>query len=259
MCKGVTVAWRWRDDPWLAEALGLPARELLLPGDEPDADGLLPPLVLRSLDEGFVYIKIPVGHVRTLAALVAAGFRLVDTAITLERYDKTLLAMGAMGAVRENDAALRLATPEDRDAVAEQARHAYHLTRFHQDPLIPRATADDIQARWAAHYFVGGRGDFMLVSHAGQRLAGFLLALTPDPGTLVVDLIAVAPEWQGQGRGAALMAAAQRHSHAHVMRTGTQLANTASLAFYQRLGFVVCHAAHTLHRHPHSSQKYLDP
>lgn len=243
------VNWHWREDAWLAERLGLPALELCAPHE------VIPPPALSAVARrAFVYARVPVLQVQNVAALTAQGFLLVDTAITLERQAHPC------SAVKNTHFSVRHALSEDAEAVTTIARHAYHLTRFHQDPYIAKAVADDIQACWAANFFCGNRGDFLLVAHCGREIIGFLLALTPPSGSLVIDLIAVAPHGQGKGVGKALISAAEQHCQATTMRpgttcvlttrTGTQLANAASMAFYQRLGFVVCHAAHTLHRHP---------
>lgn len=236
----VDMSWQWRDDPWLADCLGLPVRGLLPPAQ----DANFPPLP-SGLDNAFVYSKLPVGHLRSLVALTAVGFQLVDTAITLERrcQPHTFCPLHTTMTISE-------ARPEHCQPVTALARHAYSLTRFHQDPYISRNVADDIQARWAANFFLGKRGDFMLVAEKDGTVQGFLLALTPDSHTVVVDLIAVAPQAQRQGVGKALINAAQAHCQRPVARTGTQLANTGSLSFYQKMGFTLCQAAHTLHKHP---------
>lgn len=232
------MSWQWREDLWLSARMGRPVLQLCGADTENT-----PPQLTPQAQGAFSYARVPVHRVAMLHTLTKLGFTLVDTAITLECNTFSTTAS-------EHDFSIRHARQEDKETVSSLARTNYHLTRFHQDSVIPRKLADAIQSDWAANFFNGGRGDFMLVGEKDGMVQGFLLALTPDVHTLVVDLIAVAARAQGQGLGRALMNAAHEHSLRPTVRAGTQLANKAALAFYQCAGLHVCHAAHTVHRHP---------
>jgi dTDP-4-amino-4,6-dideoxy-D-galactose acyltransferase len=61
----------------------------------------------------------------------------------------------------------------------------------------------------------------------------------------------VHPQRQGRGLGETLTQAfaARWASRAERLRVGTQLANTAALRLYERLGFRVAEASYVLHAH----------
>lgn len=75
-----------------------------------------------------------------------------------------------------------------------------------------------------------------LVARAGSEVVGFCLCWT---SSFVKDLV-VAPEWQGQGLGAALLATAMlalRERRAGDVQLKVVTANTGARRLYERLGF----------------------
>ena len=205
-------------DNWLGEAMARTvARASIEPGQ---GDLTIDTDATRKLREtAFVYAKVPISSMTDAQTLEDAGFRLVDIAVELTA-EKIAAASAKRGLVRE-------ATPRDRDAVAEVARSSFVWSRFHQDPHLPRCLADDLKAQWAVNFFSGQRGDAM-----------------------VIDLIAVGSKARGNGLAAAMIAFAYAAWGRNLaMRVGTQLANTASLALYSRMGFRQTGASIVLHRH----------
>ena len=64
--------------------------------------------------------------------------------------------------------------------------------------------------------------------------------LAPEAGVRVIDLIAVdAADAAAPGPGSALVERAARARATAASTSGTQVANTGALRFYERLGFVV--------------------
>lgn len=225
----------WRDDIWLAQHLGVRSVELY-----PEA--LQSPFELPfEVQNAFVYARVPLSRLDILYALNLLGFVLVDTSITLERHVKS----------REvGNPAIRYARPQDRELVVELARYCFSYTRFHQDHRISRTTADTIQAAWADNFFLGNRGDLMLIAEDSYGIQGFLLALVPSQEKLIIDLIGVSKNAQGKGLGRALIDSAQTETGCALVQAGSQLVNMQALAFYQRMGFHLVKAVYTLHRHP---------
>lgn len=226
-------------DPWLSRLLGKPGFHL--------AKGAGAPAEVLAALQGpcFVDAKVPAEETAAAAALQEAGFRLADTNVRLHRPAGMAAApFGRTGTT------VRFAVPQDRDAVAAIAASALRWDRFHRDPAIPGDTADRIKAEWAANFFSGRRGDWMVVAEREGRPAGFLQLLKGSDGSLVIDLVAVAPDFQGHGLGRAMIEFAAVHCPAPAgMLVGTQLANRASLLFYARLGFGFDAASHIFHFH----------
>lgn len=237
-------------DPWLTEQLGQGVYRLPTDGLPPDPAAVAAAVTarLRDLDApSLVYARVPVAALGTLQGLQKAGFRLVDTNLTLERPRMPPRMRPSHPAGRFR---LRPAGPEDEPAVVDLARRSFVHSRFHLDPQIDDRVADELKAQWAANYFRGRRGDQLAVAETGRGIVGFLLATSGPDGALVIDLVATQESHRGRGIAADLTRFAQgQRPDARPLRVGTQLANEAALRAYQRLGFTVARAAYVLHLH----------
>lgn len=229
-------------DPWLAQVMSravLRVSGLLLPEEAGGADGLR---TLGETGKTFAYARIPTHETPTVHALESSGFRTVDTAVTLE-IEAPALPSGVGGGVR-------LAESRDVAGVSRVARQEFEYSRFHLDPLVPRALADEIKAQWAGNYFNGRRGDFMVVAERAGEIAGFLQLLKVPPDVLVIDLIAVAQKHRGQGLAKQMIRFAAAHcGNPARLRVGTQAANVTSLRLYGKLGFGIVSTSYVLHFH----------
>ncbi len=235
MKKGVLI------DPFLSEILGKTSGRLtgienvalLNPaGDDPSA--------------GFVYAKISTGDTNLVVSLENAGFHLIDTNVQLDRP----LTGEWPQANLSSDYQIRFAQPEDRQGVQSVAGSNFVFTRFHLDPKIPNKVADNIKASWAGNYFVGLRGEFMVVAMHEGRPIGFL-QLVRDESNLVIDLVAVEKAHQGLGVGTSMIIFAVHNCDAARERilVGTQIANVPSLRAYAKIGFRVCTSEYVFHYH----------
>jgi ribosomal protein S18 acetylase RimI-like enzyme len=234
-------------DPWLAGILGRPAHRVagsIVTGEEAMASAALAPLAATG---GFAYARVPTADVRLVQLLEDAGFRVVDTGITLEArsVDDTHATVSAVRMARADDAA----------RVETIARAAFRYSRFHLDPRIPHALADEVKAQWAANFFRGKRGDHMVVAERGGAVAGFLQLLAGADGALTIDLIGVAEAHRGHGLASGMIAFAAREcGRPERIRVGTQAANVGSLRLYERLGFTVASTSYVLHFHAPASR-----
>lgn len=224
-------------DPWLSSILGRPVWKI---------DANLPDVV-SSLSKagsgpGFFYTRVPTNDVATLKRLQDAGFRVIDTTITLEATRGSIV-----GEAPKN---VRFAVHEDRAGVAAVAGSSFEWSRLHLDPAIPTTLADRSRVAWASNYFLGQRGDAMVVAEDSGEVAAFLQLLGPMAGILTIDLIAVRRSSRRLGLGAACIHfAAQNVAGTERLRVGTQAANISSLQFYEHLGFSVAASDYVLHLH----------
>lgn len=230
------------EDRWLAGVFGRPAFRL---------DAGVDVAQVRAHAAGqraaFYYVKVDARDTRTVQTLGGAGLAIVDVNVTLDRAPG--LAPAGSGAVDVHDV-----RAEEHAAVLDIAGRAFQFSRFHLDPLVPRALAHRVKREWIANYLRGGRGERLLVATIDGRPVGFLAVLAAEvDGKLarVIDLVAVAPEAQGLGAGTALVSAFVRVAGAvsDRLRVGTQVANATSIRLYQRLGFQIVHSAYVLHLH----------
>lgn len=230
-----------RCDTWLTEILDRPTYSVHMPADESRAYALRSALPAGS----FCYTKIKAtDRVRMELCQRILGFALTDTNVTLElRTDAHSRPPGRQ---------VRIASSADESAIVDIAKTSFAYTRFHMDPRITASEANEVKAEWARNYFLGQRGDLMVVG-LGQdgEPAGFCQLLHRDEA-MIIDLIAVSTPARRQGLASEMIAAAHvtaRERGCQWLRVGTQLVNTASLRCYEGLGFRVSSSQHIFHYH----------
>lgn len=242
-------AWLY-DDQWLAKLIGKACYRVSLAGwTVGDAHDRVRRQRLDEIarTESFVYAKVSTESREVSRWLQEQGFFLIDTAITLE---KSISVDRSSDDCNDVSFCVRLAQPGDADEVAALAARAFSSDRFHADPLIPNETADRIKAQWARNFFRGERGDAMIIAETDGAISGFNQILLPRDGSLVIDLIAVAPEHRGRGIAAAMTRSAETaFDNIERILVETQIANKPSLTLYQSVGFRLSNSKYVFHRH----------
>lgn len=191
---------------------------------------------------GFVFARIATHEVGTSHRLEECGFRLVDTALTLEAQ--------LPASVETAGRRVRFAVSADEAAVFDIARQSFRYSRFHLDPEIPRSLADEVKAQWAKNFFSRQRGDYMVIAEHDGLVVGFLQAISAADRVLCIDLIAVHPDHRGLGLAAEMIRFAFREcGRPCAIRVSTQSANIPSLMLYHKLGFRVAASHHVFHSH----------
>jgi ribosomal protein S18 acetylase RimI-like enzyme len=228
-------------DAWLQRFLGRPV--IRVTGTVSEGDDSRDKLRAVAAQDAFAYARVPTGDTRAVDVYQAAGFRVVDVSVTLE-------TAGVPPLEPQDLSRARFAGAEDAAAVERVGREGFSLSRFHLDPRIDKAAADEIKAQWAGNFFRGARGDYMVVAGPPGEAAAFLQLLAGADGVLTIDLIAVAASHRRRGLASAMIRfAAHRCAGVTRLRVGTQAANIDSMRLYQRLGFVVASTAYVLHCH----------
>lgn len=224
-------------DAWLSVHLGMPCIRLARAPLSRDEQAAFRDWVSTPC---FGYAKMPVDRVSDARAFEQLGFHVVDVNLTLEK---------SIASARSNSpAGVRSARPEDRTAVTAIARRSFRYSRFHLDPRIPSAKADEIKAAWAGNYFEGKRGDALYVAECEGVCAGFLQMVAADDAW-VIDLIAVDAPYRGRGMAEVMIRFAEARADRPLIRVGTQAANIPSLRLYEKLGFRMSAASYVFHLH----------
>ncbi len=242
MADGITITGQ----PFEAEFLGAPAWRLdLIERKDPLALGasLTHLLATARRDRvALIVCRVPEGNRTTQHALLAAGFRPIETLVTFEKPIES-----DHGALPEGVA---IAVPQDHAACRALGRIAFQQDRMHLDPNIPNALADAAKERWVDNA-LRGRAETALVVRDGDHVAGFNLLLRRGTDA-IIDLIAVDPRHQGRGFGATLISAAlaQYSGRADRLVAATQSVNEASMGLYRRCGFRPIARDITLHWTP---------
>lgn len=221
---------RVQNDPWLTALFQKPVFRVEVDGQES----------LKLPSVCFAYAKVGAENIQEAKALTDSGFFIADTNISFACETSNLRTT-------ENQAiTVRLAKPEDDASVRRIAGSSFSFTRFHADPFVDNGLADKIKEEWAGNFFSGMRGDEMLVAEKDGKVIGFCQNLIQG-NKVIIDLIAVDRNAQGQGAGGAMISNLRgRYTRVHV---GTQLANKKSIALYEKAGFRFHGAHYVLHKH----------
>jgi dTDP-4-amino-4,6-dideoxy-D-galactose acyltransferase len=231
-------------DPWMSSVLMRPVWRLKPPESLPT----FPIEPLKFEPGSFAYAKIATNNFFLRTRLQKAGFFLADTSIQLQ---KKLLPSELDSDLNQN-LTIRWALPEDRILVVNLARRSFKYSRFHTDPEFGTPLADEIKAAWVNNFFMGKRGDgILLIEEKGIPVA-FLLVLKQSENW-IIDLIATDPDFQRQGLARALLNAFEstaRHTACvNSLQVGTQIINLPSLKLYQQQGYHIKDSAYIFHYH----------
>ncbi len=225
-------------DQFIEDILGKPTWHVTNPGEvTPDMFCIGP--------DGFAYAKVDCVDIAAIKVLEKAGFNLIDTNMRYVRSN-----MGSWPEVKLPPGYdVRFAEFGDRATVKKVAATSFVFTRFHLDPMIPDKMANDIKSHWAGNFFIGKRGDWMVVLTFHGKVVGFLQLLSKD-GTNIIDLMAVDKTHQGKGLAARMIEfAAKQCGEWDRMLVGTQLSNIPSMRAYEKLGFRMCDSSYVFHYH----------
>ena len=221
------------EDEWLSSIINYPVYHL--------QDNTLAEDV-SSLGGGiFCDAKCSVDDISATRVLSQAGFFVADVNLYFE---------GSPVVENKSEWTTRVANSDDALAVAAIAEKCFSCTRFHLDPYVGEEKANKIKREWTQNYFKGSRGDLMIVAEGRQGVVGFLQLIRKDNGLWIIDLIGVDINVHGQGVGSAMISAMGSLCEGiKCIGVGTQVANTSSIAFYQKQGFVQKKAQYVFHYH----------
>jgi RimJ/RimL family protein N-acetyltransferase len=242
--------------PWDSTLFGFPVAQYRVGCDtldEPFAEACRQS-VLCWLEQNQVALcscSIPAGNRFWKDSLPRMGFQFVDLGlqVVLNGLHRVKL--------RPARAALRLAGPEDREALESIAGAAFHHGRFHADPRFPRRLADLRYRHWIARALTAA-GDVERIYVMGEpgSVQGFY-HLTVEDAASDLRLAAVSAEFQGTMVGFDLyLAMLHALQQLGVRRVATSISatNTAVMNVFSMLGFQFVEPEAIYHWHaPHGA------
>ena len=195
----------------------------------------------------FLSVRLPEGALAALHAVEAVGFRIIESFLIFGRKTP-----GEIPLEGTSDFHVRLAQPDEMEAVAAIAYRAFESFRLRVDPQIPESRARHSRREWVRNGFKG-RSEAIYVAASDNHLVGFAL-LRSKAGTEKIgeiELIAVDPAFHGRGIGKALVAQAIRHYQGKTsgIQVGTQAKNLRAIGLYTHMGFSVIRSELSFHRH----------
>ena len=237
--------------PWDSDFFGLPIGRVPLdrpsPTDVAEAIG-----AARRSGVACLYLTCAADEVVGVTAAVRGGFRVVDVRVTLDRSmepTEQTVATAERGATVPPST--RRAQDSDLPRLAPLARTAFQESRFFVDGRFPRSRVEDLYQRWLERDYSSADGVVVVedVETSGGKTAGFASGLLPGD-TARVGLVAVAPEFRGQGIGSRIVSGLLREFAGRRARRTvvvTQARNRAAIRLYEEVGFRASAIEVTLH------------
>ncbi len=229
-------------DDWLSRQFGYPVYRFTFDeGHPPDEDAIRD--AVNESGKSFIYTRTDVSDPSRTDPFIRAGFSLVETSVELGKE-----VMGG-DPPEFSGCDITFADQSDRDNTVDLASRGFSLSRFHSDPLIDDAIADQIKASWTGNFFSGKRGTHMAVAKNAGAVIGFIL-LDVRPDSFQIDLMAVDAGWRGKGVGSSLVKFTEKaFPDRKYISVTTELRNTEAVNLYLRNGFYLLGGAYTLHLH----------
>ena len=190
----------------------------------------------------FAYAKVPTNSIAHIKFLENLGFSLVDTNVLFEKKIRVLNK-------KVSGRGIRFAQAKDEVDIINLASQSFEYSRFHLDDFFPKKLANTIKGDWVRNFFLGKRGDKMIVAQKGKSIAGFLLVLEEKKG-IIIDLIAVDKGFRRQGIASKMISYLEKVFYgSQRIIVGTQISNIASMKLYENFGFRVFESSYVFHYH----------
>lgn len=206
---------------------------------------------------GFAYLKIPANEDQNIFQLGSLGFKLIETNLIFKlkkeknrKFKKIDQDRYSYHFISKKDVSF-LKTYQEQ--VCKIAYQSFNFSRFHKDNNINNNLACEIKYRWVKNYFLGKRGDEMIVvKNEHNQIVGFLLLILLSKNLWSIDLIAVSLEHRGKRIATKLISyflSSLKFDHTKSIIVGTQLENSISINLYEKCGFYYHSANHVYHSH----------
>ena len=229
-------------DKFLSEILGVPSFSLATPINS-NFKAELPNTPC------FISAKVGTSDLESIRIVESMGFNLIDTNV---RFQKCLVNQ-----IKEfplpSGYSIRLTQNDDQNLIGSVAQSSFIYSRFHLDPSVDNCQADLIKRKWVENFYLGQRGDYMIVACFKSKPVGFAQIICRND-TLIIDLIAVDSAHHGKGLASSMITFAESLALDHsplskILVVGTQLANQPSISLYEKLGFRLCRSEYIFHYH----------
>jgi ribosomal protein S18 acetylase RimI-like enzyme len=239
--------------PWDTQLLGVPVAQIAEVHvlDSTRADSDLDPFLAWCSHErvALCAARVPAERSAETLFLEDHGFRFIEL-----NYQPRLTDLGS---TTFDDEEIRIedATQADRPLLTSHATEVFRHGRFHQDPRIDPALGDRRYGAWLDNAYEQPHQQ-VLKCVLGERIVGFFVVETPNPGHCHWALNALAPGLAGTGLGKRVwcaMLARHRAGGIHTVTTSISSHNVAAFNLYVALGFRFPVPSTTLHWCPRGS------
>ena len=146
-------------------------------------------------------------------------------------------------------------TQEDLDALTQLAEESKWTSRYYKDARFPKQQLPSFYSEWVSKSVSGDLDDLVFCCEINGRLAGFISVKKLGYNFGSIGLIAVSPDFQGQGIGKVLVSHAVNFlfesRNCAAVQVVTQKDNLSACKMYESVGFVVSDDSKWLHKWIH--------
>lgn len=224
--------------PWQTKFFGIRFGSLHLRGGE-NAKKISTALAKSNCD--FVIARIPTSDARMSTAVEDAGFRVKDIRAHLD-----IQLHGLKERKRDRGTEFGEYRVRDLPSLREIASSSFSLDHFHQDERFDPKKINEMYALWIEKCVREGYAIY--TAHKNGTAAGFVAAKN-DSGSFYIELVAVAERFRKIGVATDLVGYSLEKAKCNYSRSrvALQLANTAAIRVYEKLGFRVNSSEYTFH------------
>lgn len=237
--KILSLNFQVKPDIWLSEVLGYKSGQIVKRNKTSNK--------IKKQNLTFLYAKISTKDLKLVSKLCEIGFLPIDTALQFKGNLRN-------EPKKNRKIRIRFAEKEDENELCKIAMKNFLYSRFHLDPMIPNPVANKLKACWVKNFFLGNRGDEMIVAEMEKKICGFLLLVNNMNMNLIIDLICVDRKFHKKGIAKMMIHFAKNKlnfnkTNKQKLVVGTQLLNIPSIKLYQSLGLKIISSQFILHYH----------
>jgi len=189
----------------------------------------------------FFYSKVLMHNISHNKVCIKNNFRLINKDLIFKKsnkfYKKNISVKN-----------IRIFKRDDKKFLLNIAKNNFVYSRFHQDINISKYSANYVKECWLNNFFLGRRGNDLIVATYNDKPIGFLLLLKVKKN-IVIDLIAVNKKYSGKGYATSMIKYLERNYSYNNILVGTQMNNIASKKLYKKLNYQIYATLNIFHLH----------
>ncbi|MDH4203069.1 MAG: hypothetical protein OEV87_09250 [Phycisphaerae bacterium] len=243
--------WEIAVVPWDTETFGFGVSVL---NPMYDKDSIGNPVPLKNALEVYseskrvdmITASIPAMQMKISFLLQTAGFRLIDTALSV-RYEN----LHAYSDKDSTELSLTPVVPSEMEFLVDMAGTSFHHGRYHMDPRLPNALADRRYKDWISRSFDSRNPQQVLTAKVDGAICGFSVVECGDSRGYL-HLHAIGSIWQGKKLGHEMISQSLRYLYtlgAKSVGTKISASNLRAINMHARLNGHFVAADRLLHWH----------
>lgn len=189
------------------------------------------------------YCKFDIKNKTVKKNLLLYGFKFIVKELIFEKKKN-----GKILKKLDTDLKIRKFLSKDIKQLTNIAKDSFSFSRFYLDKKISNTKASFIKQKWIENFFLGLRGDNLIIAEKKDKVVGFLLLIKKNQN-LIIDLIAVHENYRRYGYASKMINYLENKYKFKKLVVGTQSINTKSIKLYKKFNFKLIKSHFVYHLH----------